>query len=173
MRTILATLLCATALFAADDNVNRRAPGFSLPDSAGQQRDLADFRGKWVVLEIMQTTCPHCAEFTEILSQAQKKYGSKLAVIAIVTPPDTPAQVKQYIAGHGVTYPILFDCGQAAFSYARTGAFDIPQVFLIDPSGMIRKTFGYSVLTREFFSGKGLFTELDQLMAAPTLAPKK
>ena len=58
MRIIIATLLFAAALFAAD--ASRRAPGFSLPDSKAQQHDLADYRGKVVILEFIQTACPHC-----------------------------------------------------------------------------------------------------------------
>ena len=38
----------------------RRAPGFCLPDSKMELHDLADYRGKPVILEFMQTTCPHC-----------------------------------------------------------------------------------------------------------------
>ena len=56
MRTVLSTLLCAMALFAAEPPL--RAPGFSLPDLKADQHDLADYRGKVVILEFMQTTCP-------------------------------------------------------------------------------------------------------------------
>ncbi len=56
MRTIIAVLLCAAALSAAD--ASRRAPGFSLPDSKTQEHDLADYRGKVVILEFMQTGLP-------------------------------------------------------------------------------------------------------------------
>ena len=69
MRTVLTILLCAAALFAAD--ALRRAPGFALMDSKGQLHDLADYRGKVVVLEFMQTTCPHCAGFAPTLQKAQ------------------------------------------------------------------------------------------------------
>ncbi len=44
----------------------RRAPGFALPNSQMKVVDLADYRGKIVVLEFMQTTCPHCAAFADI-----------------------------------------------------------------------------------------------------------
>ena len=62
----VAVLFFGAPLFAAD--FSRRAPGFSLPDVNTEQHDLADYRGKVVILEFMQTTCPHCAAFTEVLA---------------------------------------------------------------------------------------------------------
>src|SRR5215831_3756398 len=71
----LISFLAASALFAAD--FSRRAPGFSLPDVKTEQHDLADSRGKVVILEFMQTTCPHCAAFADVLEQVQQKYGDR------------------------------------------------------------------------------------------------
>ena len=50
----------------------RRAPSWSLYDSKGQMRDLLDYRGKIVVIEMMQTTCPHCGAFADILEKVQR-----------------------------------------------------------------------------------------------------
>ena len=41
--------------FAAGALSNRRAPGFSLPDSTMKQHDPLDYRGKILLLEFMQT----------------------------------------------------------------------------------------------------------------------
>ena len=76
MRTIVATLLCALALSAAEPG--QRAPGFALMDSKGDLHDLYDFRGKPVIVEFMQTTCPHCAAFAGTLERVQAKYGNKI-----------------------------------------------------------------------------------------------
>ncbi|HLY20286.1 MAG TPA: redoxin domain-containing protein, partial [Bryobacteraceae bacterium] len=67
MRYFLAFLASAALLFGSGELSGRRAPGFSLPDLHLQQRDLGDYRGRIVVLDIMQTTCPHCARLSEIL----------------------------------------------------------------------------------------------------------
>ena len=73
MRVILATLICAAAVFAAEPG--QRAPGFALMDSKGDIVDLYDFRGKPVIVEFMQTTCPHCASFVSVLDKVQQKFG--------------------------------------------------------------------------------------------------
>ncbi len=162
MRPILAVLLCAAALFA--QQAQRRAPGFALTDSHMQIHDLYDYRGKPVVLEFMQTTCPHCAAFVPVLQRIQQRYGEKVAILSIANPPDNLQTVDQFIAGHHLTYPILFDMGQAAFSYVRSPKFDLPQVYVIDATGMIYTHYEYSVLSRDIFEGDGLFRDLDRLV---------
>jgi len=163
MRTFLAILLCAAGILSAADGP-RRAPGFALPDSHMEIHDLYDYRGKPVILEFMQTTCPHCAAFVEVLKKVQAKYGDKVAILAIANPPDTIKTVGQFIEGHQISYPILFDSGQAAYSYVKAGRFDLPQVYLIDPKGMIYEHIEYSLLTRELFEGNGLLNEIDKML---------
>ncbi|MBZ5624575.1 MAG: TlpA family protein disulfide reductase [Acidobacteriia bacterium] len=169
MRTVIFTLLCALMLLAADPV--HRAPGFSLPDLRAEQHDLADYRGKVVLLEFMQSTCPHCAAFTEVLNKVQQKYGAKVGILAVANPPDNQNTVAAYISGHQITYPILFDCGQVAYSYLRVVQFDLPQVFLIDAKGMVQHHYEYGPMTRDIFEGDGLSTEIDRLLAA-TATPR-
>ena len=173
MRTILAVLLCTAAVLAAADNAGRRAPGFALPDSKMQFFDLADYRGKIVLLDFMQTTCAHCAAFADVLERVQQKYGDKVAILAVVnSAADNQSTVAQYISGHHVTYPVLFDAGQMAYSYLLRMRFDTPHAFLIDASGTIRNDWDYSLLTRDIFEGNGLMAEIDSLLAAKA-APQK
>jgi peroxiredoxin len=160
--TIAASLVCASILFAAE--ASRRAPGFSLADSKAQQHDLADYRGRPVILEFIQTTCPICNAFASVLAQVQQKYGDRVAVLTIVNPPDDPPKVAAYTASHKITYPILFDCGQVAYSYLRMPSFDVPHVYLIDANGAIREDFGYSDSTKDIFEGKGIFPHLDAML---------
>ena len=170
MRRILTLLFCAAALFAAD--APRRAPGFSLVDSRGQEHDLADYRGKVVLLTLIQTTCPHCATFAQILRDAQTKYGDKVAVIAIVNPPDDAGKVAQFITGHKLNYSVLFDSGQMAYSYVLTPNLNFPRLFIIDKAGMIRGDHVYSPLTKEIFEGQGLAPLVDAVLNAGAPAKK-
>lgn len=171
MRKTLITLLCAAALFAAD--APRRAPGFCLIDSAGEWRDLYDFRGKAVLLEFMQTTCGHCAAFAPKIREFQLKYGDKLQVVSVALPPDNPNTILQYVKGHAITYPVLFDMGQVAGSYVRVPSLEFPTIYLIDKDGMIRNQFVYSALTHDIFEANGLLPELDKLVAGGPSSKKK
>ena len=173
MRTILAILLCTAAIVAAGENSGRRAPGFALPDSQMQILDLADYRGKIVLIDFMQTTCPHCTPFADALERVQKKYGDKVAILAVVNSGgDNQNTVAEFIAGHHITYPVLFDAGQMAYSYVRSTRMDTPHVFLIDAEGTIKNDWVYSLLTRDIFEGDGLMPEIDSLLAGKA-APRK
>jgi peroxiredoxin len=169
MRYIAIFSLCLTALFAAGEFSGRRAPGFSLPDSKGVQHDPQDYRGKVVIVDFMQTTCPHCQKLSDILEKAKSKYEGKVVVLSVVTVPDTFPNVQKYIADHKMTSPILFDSGQVMASYLRitpqNPSVSFPHVFLIDRKGMIKNDFGYNSTTAPMIEGEGLFPEIDKLLA--------
>ncbi len=177
MRYILGFLASAALLFAAGELSGRRAPGFSLPDLHGQQHDLMDYRGKIVLLDIIQTTCPHCQQLADVLVKTEAKYGGKVAVLTLAIPRDTPATVTQFATEHKVTSPFLFDCGQVAASYLKATPqnpkVSVPHVFLIDGQGMIRNDFGYEFDTKNIFEGDGLNIEIDRLLAGPAAAKSK
>ena len=172
MKMTLAFVLWITTAFAAGELSNRRAPGFSLPDSKAVLHDLADYRGKVVLVDFMQVGCPHCAKFSAILEQVKAKYGARVAILSVVNPPSDMKGVQQYIAAQRVTTPILMDCGQAAYSdlLPKTGSVNIPHLFLIDGEGMIRNDMGYSEASKPIFEGDALFAEVEKLFGP---APKK
>ena len=155
--------MCASG---AGELSGRRAPGFSLPEAPGVQRDPQDYRGKILIVDFMQVSCEHCIAFSAILEQARAKYGDKIAILSIVNPPSDAKGVADYIAQHKVKSPILFDCGQVAYSYLKPSSptITIPHVFLIDGEGMIRNDFAFGNDTLEVFQGKGLFAEIDKLL---------
>lgn len=163
MKRLIAIVFCALIAASAQQAL-RRAPSWALVDSNGQLRDLLDYRGKVLVLEMMQTTCPHCAAFADILAQIPQRYGDKVAIVAVASiPQDNANTVKQYIAGHHVTYPIVFDAGQMQYSYVQKPHVDLPTIYVIDPNGFIHADYAYGVTTRGVFEGKELFNELDRL----------
>jgi peroxiredoxin len=169
MRKLLAIVFCCAA--AASAQGPRRAPGFAIPDvkmvtgHGGKFHDLADYRGKVVVLEFFQTTCPHCGTFADILAQVPAKYGDKVAIIAVANlGTDTPQQVDQFVNSRKIPYPVLMDQGQMMFSYVQTPRADLPHVYVIDGNGYIHADYLYGLTTRDIFEGKGLFIELDKLL---------
>jgi peroxiredoxin len=171
MKNIIVALLCATVLVAAAPQ--RRAPGFCLIDTNGQWQDLADYRGKVVVVEFTQTMCPHCGAFSTVLKGLKAKYGEKLAVLAIANPPDTTQTMSNFAREHKLTYPLLFDQGQVAYAYVRSQSIDLPAVFLVDGNGMIRNTWQNGPLNKDIFEGEGLAREIDKLLGGNSTPAKK
>ena len=167
MRFFCLLFVSAVCALGSGELSGRRAPGFSLPETAAKQHDPLDYRGKVLIIDFMQVTCEHCIKFSAILEQAKARYGDKIAVLSIVNPPSEQKGVAEYIAKNKVTSPVLFDCGQVAYSYLKptSNSIAIPHVFLIDAEGIIRNDFGYGAGTVNIFEGKGLFAELDKMLA--------
>ncbi|MBZ5579185.1 MAG: TlpA family protein disulfide reductase [Acidobacteriia bacterium] len=164
MRTFLTALLCSFALLAAD--APRPAQRFLLPDVQGHDHDSYEYKGKAMVLEFMQTGCVHCAAFSNVLKQVQARYGPQIHIVALVNPPDTPANVSKFTAEHQINYPILLDAGRVAYAYIGKPAFDLPYIFLIDARGQIREQFEYGLATHEIFEGNALFPHIEALLGA-------
>ena len=158
--------LCVIQLGAADQLTGRRAPGFTLPDARGQFHDLGDYRGKVVLLDIMQSGCPNCQTLAQTLEKVKAKYGDKVGVLSVVNPPDNLQTVASFTRKFGVTSPVLLDCGQMAASYLRPNPkrprIHVPHLFLIDSEGIVRKHFEHTETA--IFEGKGLDEEIDQLL---------
>jgi peroxiredoxin len=140
MKKFATVLLCAAALaFAQIPQIPKRAPGFCLADTTGQWRDLADYRGKVVILEFMQTTCPHCIQFTGVLNGIAKKYGDKVQILSVALPPDKVDTMLQFTQSHPISWPLLFDMGQMTASYVRSPNLHFPAVYLIDGNAQLSR----------------------------------
>lgn len=148
-RLALALLLAGTMAIHAQ--IVRRAPGFSLPDLSYKQYDLADYRGKVVLLDIIQTNCPKCIELTRSLAEVKQKYGDKIQVLTIVTLPDNPQTINAYVQRYGVRNPVLLDCGQVIGSYLgvtpQKPTVHFPHLFVIDKLGNIRRDLDETQVT--------------------------
>src|SRR5580704_18137117 len=154
---LLTSAVGSSMLFGAGELSHRRAPGFSIVDSAQQQHDVADYRGKYLVIDFIQTGCPHCIKFAEVIEKLMIKYRGKLSAVSIVLPPDNLNAVTAYIKQHNITIPVLFDCGQVTASYLKLGPSTpkvvFPHVFIVDPNGTIVNDWLYAPGTENIYEG--------------------
>jgi peroxiredoxin len=166
MRFARLLLLCAGALaLSAQGLSSRRAPSFSLPDSALRQHDILDYRGTWLLLVFTETNPAKCKELSIKLESVKKKHGPKVTVLSIVlSPPETQATVAKYVAETKMTTPVLFDSSQVAIAYFKATpqnpTFDSPHLFAINPNGLIVKDWAQPATV-----SPGFLVELDQLIA--------
>lgn len=90
------------------------ATGFQLTDHNGQQRTLADFKGKVVVVFFGYTQCPDvCPTSLSELAEAKRLLGAdgdKLQGLFISVDParDTPEVMKQYMASFDPSFLALY-----------------------------------------------------------------
>ena len=57
------------------------APEFTIHMADGSNKLLSSYRGKVVILALMQTGCPHCQHFAQELGIYQREYGPKGAQV--------------------------------------------------------------------------------------------
>lgn len=168
-RGVVVVCLISLPLTAAGSLSNRRAPGFSLPDSSAKQHDPQDYRGKVLLLDFMQTGCPNCRTMTGVLEQVKAKFGARIQVLSVVLPPDTMDSVQRYIKEQSVSSPMLFDCGQMTASYLRitpqNPKVHFPHLFLIDSEGFIRNDYGHADIQGGAVNAKSLAAEIEQMLA--------
>jgi peroxiredoxin len=176
----------AASLQAAGELSNRRAPGFSLPDSNVNYHDLADYRGKIVLLDLIKTSCPVCNASHKIFETVRQKYPDKVTILTIVpTGEDNTNTVRQFVSNNSVKTPVLFDCGQVIASYLKltpqNSNIGLPHLFLVDANGTIRNDWEYTSGTASVFESLApLLKEVESLLsgnpagpARPAPAPKK
>lgn len=182
---MLALGVAAVSVATAGELSNRRAPGFALPDSNVNFHDLADYRGKIVLVDLIKTSCPVCNSSHRILESVRQKYPGKVAILSIVpSTEDNAGTVRQFIGNNAVKTPVLFDCGQVMASYLKLtpqkSNIGLPHLFLIDANGVIRNDWEYAGggTTSVFEALPPLLKEVEALLnapagAAPAPAPVK
>lgn len=146
----------------------RRIPSFALPDANLKVHDVLDYRGKPLVIDVMQTACEHCQALAPNLERIKAKYAGRINLLSIVVPPDTQATVAQFVAKYRVSSPFLFDCGQATAAILKVTPqnpkIELPHLLIVDAQGMIREDWPYRPANKAIFEGRGLDPILDKML---------
>jgi peroxiredoxin len=128
------------ALLAADPSPAAEprpaAPDWQLRDVNGKPVNLADFKGRLVVLNFWATWCPPCRQEIPGFVALQRKYQDKgLVIIGVSLDQQGPGVVKPFIGRFGVNYPVVMGNGQIVSDYGGVEA--IPTTFIIDRQGKV------------------------------------
>lgn len=118
----------------------RAAPDFKLATVDGGAQQLQDFRGKYVLVNFWASWCGPCRGETPELQAFFNQYKDKPFVVVGVNQQETPNDASAFVQQFGVSYPILLDrSGDVSQAY-RVG-HGLPESFLVDPHGVIRKVY--------------------------------
>jgi len=114
----------------------RPAPALSFTGRDGKKKALADFRGRWLLVNLWATWCAPCIKEMPSLDRMQAEFGSTLDVIAISEDRNGAKAVEPFIATLKVkSLPLGLDpAGEVAGALHVQG---LPTTFLIDPQGRI------------------------------------
>ena len=119
--------------------IGRPAPGFALKAvGTGETIDLAQFRGKPVIVNFWATWCRPCWDEHPVLTQTSQVLGSQVQFVGVVFQ-DEESKIKNFLQQRGWAYPTLVDqAGKTAIAYGVGG---VPETYFLDKNGVIVAKF--------------------------------
>jgi thiol-disulfide isomerase/thioredoxin len=117
------------------------APDFALPRVDGQKGTvaLASLRGQVVVLDFWATYCPPCRMMMPVLDQLHGEWSGKgVAFVGVDSEEIEPDLLQEFLAQHGIPYPIVADDGTLGANYKVRA---LPTLVVIGRDGAIRDSF--------------------------------
>ncbi len=190
LTSLLLVMLMMSAIPAAPSaSITRQSPEFTIHDSSGKNVLLSSFKGKVVMLEFFFLRSPQCLDLAQIMNKLNADLGPRgFQAIAVAFPaPGSDANlglVRNAAAYFKLAYPVGYASKTEVDQYLgreKTETLRIPQVVIIDRTGMIRAQSGGRDGNRSLENEAYLRTLLDGLLkentrpAAParqTSAPK-
>jgi Flp pilus assembly protein TadD/peroxiredoxin len=132
-----------------------KAPGFSLPDLAGNLRELRESQGSFVFLNFWAITAPLCHDQLRLLHQHRTALATNhLELLAVnLDAPDDQTVARSLAVTEGLSFPVLFATEAVAgvyniiyrYLFDRRRDLAIPTSFLLDREGMIVKVYRGSI----------------------------
>jgi thiol-disulfide isomerase/thioredoxin len=121
---------------AAEDPYNKVIP-FELPDLEGNMVSIADFEGKFVLINFWATWCTYCDQEMPDLQALQDKYQDDLVVL-LVNVQEGEKEIRTYLEKNNLTMLTVLDKkGETAGLYNVTG---MPASYFVTPD---QRVIGY------------------------------
>jgi peroxiredoxin len=120
-------------------NPGEPAPEFTVKTLDGKPLKLADYRGKFVLLDFWATWCGPCKGETPHLKAVHEAFGKddRLAMVGLSLDQET-AEPKKYVAENGMAWSQGFlGDWQATDLPGKYGVRGIPSIWLIGPDGKV------------------------------------
>jgi len=141
MRNFLFSLLLAMPIIAMSQSASAEAvvgSNFVLKDTAGVKHRLANYKGKWVLVNYWATWCSPCLEeVPDLVNLYDHRRKKDLMVIGVVFDYESVPSVKAYVDDMLVSYPIVLGDDSVT---TQIGAADVmPTTFIYNPQGELVK----------------------------------
>jgi cytochrome c biogenesis protein CcmG/thiol:disulfide interchange protein DsbE len=117
--------------------IGEAAPASPLPRlEGGGEGSLADYRGRWILVNFWASWCGPCREEAPALERFQRQHGGGAFTVVGIDSRDLSGDGRNFVRRYGLSYPQLRDGnGDIAHEFGTTG---VPENFLIDPRGKVR-----------------------------------
>ena len=128
-----------SVLSGCDENRDIRggevSPGLTGIDLNGNRIDLAQYKGKVIVLYFWHSSC--CAEKLEPLDKIYTNLKDKGLVVIATNAMDSREYIAAIAQRYSLKMPLL--CDESSENQKAFGVFGYPTFFIIDKDGIIRK----------------------------------
>ena len=115
--------------------VGNLAPTLTGTTLSGEQFDIDDHRGQWVVVNFFATWCPPCKQEHPELVEFARRNGDDVQLVSVAFDDTEVDKVEQFFAENGGDWPVITaGADGASLDY---GVKKLPESFLIDPSGEV------------------------------------
>lgn len=110
----------------------------------GSDKLLSSYRGKFVVMAFMFTTCTHCQHTAGVLSKIQNEYASKgVQMLGVTIDPGAKVQIPAFLKITGANFPVGYSDEKTAlkFLHGPTEGWYVPMLAFIDQKGTVRSQY--------------------------------
>jgi peroxiredoxin len=143
------TILALLAYLVFNLTKNPQAPNVTFTTIAGKKINMADLKGKVVLVNFWSTDCTVCVREMPDLVNTYNTYKAKgFEVIAVAMPYDPPAQVLNYATQKALPFPVMHD-GFAEITEQFGGVQLTPTTYIFDKRG---KRLFYTIGALDFAS---------------------
>lgn len=111
------------------------APNFKLVGLDGNMKELAELKGKVVVVNFWGTFCEPCRDEMPALERQKEKWAGKNVEILGLNLNEPRVAVENFVNQYKVTFSILLDKNEE--TRKRYGVSQYPTTFFIKPDGKI------------------------------------
>jgi len=115
-------------------------PALSLKDLSGKVHQLADYRGKVVLLNFWATWCEPCKDEMPSMQKLKERFAGQAFEVIAVNYGENPPRVRDFVERERLGLVVLLDPGQETAKAWRVRV--LPGSYLIGPDGRVR----YSVI---------------------------
>ena len=111
-------------------------PDVTVTIFGGEVVNLADLRGRPVLINFWATWCPPCREEMPALERVERKWAERGAAVIVINFEEDEATIQRYLAENGLSLRIFQDSsGEVAQALDITY---LPTTLFVDGTGVIR-----------------------------------